>query len=174
MNIILFGFKHSGKSTIGKHVAKMLGKKFIDTDDFIENLYEKKTDEKLRYWEIYEKKGESFFRGLEKEVVQTLENETDAIIATGGGCVLDPDNAKRLQQLGVMLYIFVPKEQLKKRMFEGRIPLFISDGPMAFDELYAKRKMIYESLAAKRLFVTDVEDGIYHLLEEVQKLQDGK
>lgn len=160
---------------MGRHVAAMLHKKFIDTDDLVEELYAQKYGVNLAFWKIFEKHGEKFFRALEKDVVRTLQKEQNCIIATGGGCVLDSENAKLLQGLGKMIYIDVPKEHLKKRMFEGRVPLFIKEGPMAFDELYAKRKTIYASLAGRRLFVTDVEDGVYHLLEEIKYLQeDGK
>lgn len=174
MNIILFGFKHSGKSTIGKHAAAILQKKFVDTDDLIEERFANQNNLSLPYWRIYEKYGEKFFRDLEKEVVKTLQEEENSIIATGGGAVLDQENAKLLSSLGEMIYIDVPKEQLKRRMFEGRIPLFISEGPMAFDRLHSQRKAFYEKLAKRRLFVTDVEEGVYHLLEEIRSIENGK
>jgi len=95
MHLFLCGFKNSGKSTLGKLLADHLGKCFLDTDSLLEKAYCKKYHEKLNSSQIYEKKGEAFFRDLEKEVIEGLSEYEDCVVALGGGsifhrCGMDP------------------------------------------------------------------------------------
>ncbi len=94
MNLILFGFKGSGKTHFGKLLAQKMHRRFIDTDDWIDELYAKKTGQHTSNREIYIQLGPAAFRALEKEVVKSLTSIKDAIVALGGGAVLDPEKRR--------------------------------------------------------------------------------
>ncbi len=93
-NIILTGFMATGKTTVGKLLARRLGYRFIDTD----TLIEEQTGQTVR--EIFASQGEPAFRALEADLVTQLADEKRLVIATGGGLVLNPDNVKRLRRSG--------------------------------------------------------------------------
>ena len=78
-NLILIGFMGVGKSSLGRLLAKKLNLKFFDTDFILE----KKT--KMKVFEIFNKKGEPYFRNLEKKVVLNLLNKKNSVISLGGG-----------------------------------------------------------------------------------------
>ena len=86
MNVVLVGFRGSGKTTVGRALAERLGREFIDCDDYIE----KQTHLTIR--EIFEIGGESHFRTLESEAVAELSKLDGKVIATGGGAVLKYQN----------------------------------------------------------------------------------
>jgi len=96
-NIILIGFMGTGKSTVGKIMAKRLKMGFVDTDFLIE----KKSKRKIK--DIFATDGEEYFREIEKttvtEIGQTLTNR---IISTGGGVVLNSENIQALRKNGVI------------------------------------------------------------------------
>ena len=82
MNIILIGFRGTGKTTIGKILARQLGKGFIDADEYLEKK------EGMSIKDIFEKGGEKLFRDIESKVIAELPLLDDKVIATGGGAVL--------------------------------------------------------------------------------------
>jgi len=78
-NLILIGMMGSGKSTIGSLLSQKLNIKFIDIDNVLEN------DSKMKIAEIFEKKGENFFRNLEEKITLKVLNSTNNVISLGGG-----------------------------------------------------------------------------------------
>ena len=149
MNLILFGFKGCGKTYYGKRVAAKLHLPFIDTDDLIEQLYFKRYHSPLSCRQIALEKGGVFFRKLEKEVIHSLSIEK-AIIALGGGAVLDEDNVSYLKKLGKLVYLKIDKETLKKRMLSNELPSFLdpNDPEESFENMYHDRKKKYEDIGA--------------------------
>lgn len=130
-NIVLIGMPGCGKSTLGKHLAKITGKTFVDMDLIIEERAS------MTIPEIFEKYGEKHFRDIESEVAAELGKERGQIIATGGGVILRPENMKALRQNGRILFIQRPLERLSrsgrplskdldtlKAMYEQRLPLY--------------------------------------------------
>ena len=87
-NLILLGMMGAGKSTIGSLISKKLNTKFIDTDKVIEN------DIKMTISDIFESKGEIFFRNMEQKVIVKLLNTPNAVIALGGGSFLNEEIRK--------------------------------------------------------------------------------
>ena len=135
MHLILFGFQGCGKTTIGRQLAEQLQRPFIDTDKRIA------ARSGLSVRELCRTRGESYFRALEKQIILELEPHPNAVIALGGGSVLDPESVRFLRTIGQLIYLEVPFEQLR---IEG-VPAY-ADG-RALHEIYQARKPIYEAVA---------------------------
>ena len=105
-NIVLVGMPGSGKTTVGKILSEKLGMPLFDSDEIIV----KETGREIS--EIFEKDGEKAFRKLESETILALSGKTGAIISTGGGAVLDPENVKNLSKNGKVYFIDRPLENL--------------------------------------------------------------
>lgn len=101
-NIVLIGMPGCGKTTIGKAVAEETQKEFIDTDDEIV----RKTG--MTIPEIFKKFGEKKFREIEAEVIMEVSAKQSAVIATGGGAVLNPENISLLEENGIIVFIDRP------------------------------------------------------------------
>lgn len=149
-NLVLYGYKSTGKTFYGKLLAKEVNCSFIDTDMLIMELYKQKFSEDLNCRQISLKLGQSGFRKLENEVISSLEMVANAVIALGGGAVLDPTNCQKLAEIGKLIYLETDKETLKSRIFKDGIPSFLNaDEPeLSFEKMYAERKPLYEKLAA--------------------------
>ena len=78
-NIVLIGFMGSGKTSVGKSLARQLYKNFVDVDSIIE------AEQNSSITDIFENKGEAYFRSLEQKCINELTQKTGQIIATGGG-----------------------------------------------------------------------------------------
>ena len=98
MNVVLIGFRGSGKSTIGKTLAERLGREFIDCDAWIEN------HTGLTIKEIFEKHGESHFRTLESQAIGELSAMDGKVIATGGGAALKYQNMQVFKRNGGKIF----------------------------------------------------------------------
>lgn len=109
MRIFIVGYMLSGKSTIGKRLARLLNYKFIDTDQAIEQQY------KLSVSDIFKKYGEEVFRTLEKQMINTLKEEENIVISTGGGFVCFNDNMKWVKENGISIYLKLTPEAIISR-----------------------------------------------------------
>ena len=150
MNLILFGFKSCGKTTLGKMIAIRMNRPFFDTDDMLEQLHYKWTGDLIPFREIYKKIGEDAFRVLESDVVQELKSIKNAVIALGGGSILNPKNAAFLAKLGQLVYLKVSKETLKRRILSRELPSFLNpaDPEGSFEQYYNERQAKYEAIPA--------------------------
>jgi shikimate kinase len=109
-NIVLIGMRGSGKTTIGKLLAKKLNKDFIDTDNYIEKKERKKISK------IVDEKGWDYFREKEKKCIEEISKSGNSIISTGGGVVLNEENIKNLKRNGIIVFIKTPIKILLKRI----------------------------------------------------------
>jgi shikimate kinase len=139
MNIVLIGFKNSGKTTIGKLLAQQRHQLFIDTDQLIEENYERHMQVKLTIQEILQQYGEPYFRSLEKKAISSLANKQQCVIATGGGAILDDNNIACLKKNGLCIYLLIPYKKLA-----ASLPLYLGK---PFAEIYARRKDLYLNAA---------------------------
>ena len=110
MNIFLVGPMGSGKSSLGKKLAKSLNKKFIDTDKEIEKKENKTINE------IFENEGEKYFREKEKEFLINIPNNLNMVIATGGGIVTDQENREKLKENRVIFLNASLKDRAKEHL----------------------------------------------------------
>ncbi len=108
--IYLTGFMTSGKSTLGSILANILGWNFYDLDKELE------FDEKQKVTEIFETKGESYFRKIESEKLRTLSKEKNLIISLGGGTIINNDNVKFITNSGKLIYLRVDPEIIYTRI----------------------------------------------------------
>jgi shikimate kinase len=152
-NIILCGFKSSGKTTLGKKISEKTGLHFIDTDDLV--------SQNCRALYLHSVEA---FRDIEREVIAALADFQNCVIATGGGAILDPANVKILKALGKIFYLRVPKEELKKRILIDPLPAFLdpSDPEGSFEQMYQERLGIYESIADH---IVDSEEQLWASLK---------
>ena len=113
-NIFLVGPMGSGKSAVGRQLARMLHLTFVDSDDEIES----RTGVDIPF--IFEKEGEDGFRAREVRVIDDLSNMDAVILATGGGAVIDPESRSRLGARGFVVYLYTTVEQQQQRTERGR------------------------------------------------------
>lgn len=105
-NIVLIGMPSSGKSTLGKHLSKITGREFFDTDKMITG------STNMSIPDIFKNYGEAHFRELEKNAVHDVSLKSGAIIATGGGVILNPENIDNLKANGRIYFIDRPLDML--------------------------------------------------------------
>lgn len=108
--IYLTGFMTSGKSTLGRILANVLGWNFYDLDKEIE------IDEEKRITEIFELKGEPYFRRIEANKLKSLSEGKNLIISLGGGTIVNDDNVKFITQKGKLIYLKVKPEIIYTRI----------------------------------------------------------
>jgi shikimate kinase len=143
MNIILCGYHCSGKTTIAKAFAKKYHYQFIDTDHLIS---EEMSVNGSR--EAYTLLGEQDFRALEKNIVHSIKGIKNSIIATGGGVLVNCDNANHLRTLGKIMYLYLDPEIILKRILEKKsLPHFIRESAIDedFKSYINSRKTSYDS-----------------------------
>jgi shikimate kinase len=109
MNIILIGYRGSGKSTVGSRLASRMGRRFVDTDDLIES-------EEGQIREMVAFHGWDYFRTIEKKMIEEISKEDNLVIALGGGAVLDPDNVVNLSKNGLIIWLKADREVVQKRI----------------------------------------------------------
>ncbi|WP_457563656.1 shikimate kinase [Caminibacter pacificus] len=152
-NVILTGFMGSGKSTIGRILAKELNTYFIDTDNLIEYF------ENRSIKEIFEKEGEESFRKKERYCFEWIKNNVkNTVISVGGGF---PVFIPEIKEAGVVIYLKADFDDILKRMSEDEIakrPLF-QDIKKA-KELFSKRDNIYRQLADYIIENRDIDETI--------------
>jgi shikimate kinase len=140
-NIALIGFMAVGKSAVGRKLARRLKRRFIDLDKAIEKC------EGSKVREIFENKGEPYFRQLEKQALAHVLREDGQVIATGGGVVLDEDNLRLLQERSLIVCLMANVNAIVRRAGSGnRRPLLMtSDKTQRINELLKQRKEYYAS-----------------------------
>ena len=131
----------SGKSSIGRAVAELLGFQFVDTDELIE------ARAKLRISEIFEQQGEVAFRRLETETLTELERSQGMVIATGGGLPTNPANLESLRSHSLIVCLWASPEKIYERVkTQTHRPLLnVADPLERIRKLLEERKPTYKS-----------------------------
>ncbi|HWI84576.1 shikimate kinase [Ramlibacter sp.] len=137
--IVLIGLPGSGKSTVGRHLARRLGLPFRDSDHEIEQ----RIGCPIR--EFFAREGEAAFRDIEEQVIAELTGPGDGVLATGGGAVLRPANRQRLRDSAHVVYLRSPPEELYRRLrHDSQRPLLqVADPLQRLRTLYEERDPLY-------------------------------
>lgn len=166
-NIFLVGPMGSGKSTIGRQLAKALKRPFFDSDKEIE----KRTGVTISW--IFEMEGEEGFRAREKQVIAELSAKENIVLATGGGAVLAEDNRNLLRSRGKVVYLSSSIEQLYRRTSKDKSrPLLQTDNPkQKIAQLLEQRDPLYKSVAD--VVVRTAKQSIHKTVTNVIKRLDS-
>ena len=142
-NVFLVGAMGSGKTSVGRQLARELSMDFIDSDEEIERC----TGVDIRF--IFEKEGESLFREREKAIISNLTQMENLVLATGGGSILDAKNRQLLNTNGIVVYLETSvKQQLLRTQKSKTRPLLVGKNPEAvLTRLMASRGPLYEQVA---------------------------
>lgn len=142
-NLILVGMMGSGKTTMGRVLARHLGKEFVDSDEEII----KRTGVTVPH--IFDVEGEAGFRQREAAAIRELSGRDNMVLATGGGAVLDGDNRAILKQSGIVIYLKANAHDLWQRTRHDRNrPLLQTENPYArLVELFQQRDPLYRQVS---------------------------
>ncbi len=147
-NIILIGFMGSGKSTLGRRLARLTGSSFVDTDEMIEQQQGRAIKD------IFAQEGEAYFRDLEtKALEELLQRDEDGVIAVGGGLPVRSENRALLKKLGLTVYLNASVDTLEERLSgDKKRPLLQgADVRSRIEGLMAEREALYLEAADKTL-----------------------
>ncbi len=167
LNIVLVGPMGVGKTTIGRHLAKNLKMRFVDSDREIER--QMGVDVPL----IFELEGESGFRKRESSVIEALTSQRNLVLATGGGAVLDARSRELMRRNSVVVYLSADVDRLLERTAKDtKRPLLQTDNPRErIQELLAFREPLYQEVADFMVNTGNrtVKTVIKEILAQIQK-----
>lgn|SRR5690625_4524821 len=158
--LYLIGFMGSGKTTIGKMLAKQLQKSFIDTDQYIEKHYGSIPD-------IFNNQGEKTFRLYENNALKKTTHYE--IVATGGGIVENEANYQTMKNNGVIIYLYASFSNIHERLKDDQSRPLWGKGLKENEKLYKKRMPKYEAFSDFKI-VTDhktCEEVVEEILERL-------
>ena len=137
------GLPGSGKSTIGRQLARRLDVRFFDSDFVIE----RRTGCSIR--EFFEREGEQAFRDIEQEIIDELTRNNNCVLSTGGGAVLRKANREKLNQRCQVVYLHSAPEEVFRRIRhdQNRPLLQVADPQACLKELYEQRDPLYREAA---------------------------
>ena len=163
MSIILIGMPGSGKTTLGKLVAKELDFAFYDSDKEIESKTKKTV------LEIFSEMGEGYFRDLETETLSSLALLDNAVISTGGGVVERLENIDILKKSGTVIFINRPLDDIIQNINVSHRPL-LKDGKDRLKELYARRINLYKDACNIEIINNKgIRETVKKITDEVKK-----
>jgi len=170
-NIVLIGFMGTGKTTVGKILAKKLGMNFVDVDELIEKTAG------LKISAVFARFGEAYFRDIETEIIKSITKNSSQVIATGGGAVLRDENLNALKSNGVVFCLTASEELIFDRIKDNNErPLLQVENPKEkIRELLAKRMPRY--MMADFIINTDgltQEEVSEKIIKEYERIVNGK
>jgi shikimate kinase len=164
-NLILVGFSCSGKTTLGRNVARRLRLTFVDTDRFVEELAGRTIPE------IFREDGEAAFRALESDAIDRIMAEQNQVVSTGGGAFVNLDNRAKLRTGNLVIHLQVRPETVVDRLRNSKSgrprPLLDSPDPLErVVELMAERK---EAYSAAHVTIGVDDRSRYELVGELRR-----
>ena len=172
MNIVLIGYRGSGKSAVGRRLAERLGRPFLDVDALIEKR------QKVSIQELVESSGWAHFREVEKKIIDEVSRRDSGVIAPGGGAVLDPENVKSLKRKGFVIWLKAEPGVLARRL-EGdantnrQRPTLTGKGTLEeLKEVLLARTSYYQKAADAEIDTSTLEpEGV---VEEALRIIQGR
>ena len=168
MNIVLIGYRCSGKTSVGELLAKTLGWLFTDTDRMIEEYAGCSTESIIRDM------GWGKFRSVEREIVKLISMKDRMVIATGGGIVMDRQNVENLKKNGWIIWLEAKDEILKRRMENDssngntRAPILGVDSLEEINTVLGQRKPLYREMGD-----TSIDCSNLTIMETVDIIIEG-
>jgi len=168
MNIYLVGFMGTGKTSVGKELARKKKWKFLDLDELIE-LRDKRTIS-----DIFALEGEAYFRRLERKTLKEVAKENKFIVGCGGGVVINKDNIKVMKETGIIICLKATPTVILKRTKDTNIrPLLNVNNPKDKIELLLKLRSPYYALAHRcidtsKLSVKEVAEQVLKLTRKIK------
>lgn len=166
-NIYLVGFMGTGKTSVGKEVARRLKRQFADIDELIE------LKEKRAIGDIFAREGEGHFRCLEKCVLKEVSVQDHFVVACGGGIVTNEENIRLMKQTGTMVCLSASPEAILRRTrgASHRPLLNVADPVKRIEELLSSRQRFYAQ-ADRMIDTTDI--SIKEAAQEIVSLVSAK
>lgn len=166
-NVVLTGFMGTGKTSVGKILSRRLERPLIDLDAAIE----RKEQKKIR--EIFESRGEPYFRALEKDAVREAAETSGSVITTGGGVVLDAENMLLLRKRGLIVQLNATPETVFRRVKDSPHRPLLKSGDLLSEitRLFEARAPFYTG--ADATFDTDGKTAS-QVAEEILAVLKGK
>jgi shikimate kinase len=162
-NLILVGLSGSGKTSIGRAVARQLNRPIIDYDTEIEHR------EHASVRQIFESKGEAYFRALEQAFTREIVTCSGTIMSAGGGWITNRESVALLRPTGRIIYLRASPEVLVARLASARVPrplLKVPDPLATLTAMYEARRSLYEE--ADLVIETELFDK-KELIEQVRR-----
>ena len=167
-SIVLIGMMGAGKSSVGRYLERRTGLQRFDTDEMVAERLGMPIDE------IFSRFGEERFRRAESEALSELRPSQPAIIVTGGGIILRPENVQHLKRLGVVVWLHAEDDVLYERASRRQNrPLLATDDPRAtLIQLSAERAPLYAGASDLRIDTSEQghEEVSELVLSKVQAL----
>ncbi|MBI2140639.1 AAA family ATPase [Candidatus Woesearchaeota archaeon] len=169
-SIILIGFKGSGKTSVGKALARKLKRRFIDLDEVIIEINRHLKGKKQSIREIYKEYGKGYFRKRESQALKFLDEEIGIVLATGGGAVVLKKNRHIMKKIGTAIFLDVEPGLLFKRMLKRGIPPIIdrANPKKSFYALYRQRRTAY--LKAANIVIGLQNEPIKEIVKKISAL----
>ena len=171
MNIFLIGYRCTGKTSVGRSLAKSLGRPFLDADS------ELVKEQDLNISEIVRKQGWNAFREIESDIIKRVCALDDHVVATGGGAVLNDMNVKHMKRSGKLVWLKATPETIKKRILQDkntkdfRPPLTSKGSVEEIRETLLNRNPFYEKAMDFNVDTDDIGiDEVCHAI--IKKLND--
>ena len=168
-NIALIGFMATGKTTVGKQLAKVLEKKYVNTD----NLIIEKAGKTIP--RIFEEDGEIIFRELEIEVIKEVSKMRNSVIDCGGGVVLNKINVDRLKSSSILVLLTARPEVILNRVLndDEQRPLLKTDKKLEkIRELLSFREPLYKRYADYTINTTNL--SVDEVVEEIVRMWNSR
>ncbi len=166
--IFLIGYRATGKTSVGRELARMLGRAFVDLDDKIENAAG------ATIADIVMAKGWDEFRRMEREALADIaSNSKKTVVACGGGVVLHEDLMEQIMNSAIVIWLTAPVEIMHKRISSDsksatrRPALSGQDTEREIIEIYEQRKPLYERFS--HFEIDTFEKGPFQLAQEISE-----
>jgi len=167
MNIYLVGFMGTGKTSVGRQLAKEKKWNFVDLDELIE------LKQQRRIVDIFALDGEPYFRKIEKKFLKQVSTQKKFVVACGGGVVLDPANIKIMKKTGIVICLCATCKEILKRVSSSTLrPILNVAKPQERIELLLKMRAPYY-LQADKLVDTSAL-SVKQVVQKISKILVAK